>query len=344
MSIQDTVVLMYGWLVDTVVIIFRSPRVATLRGWDLAAEGKHAQAKRLLRSALRREPKNVEAITGLADELLFTEEHSEEALELAREAVLLDPLDAAAQGELGKILVHLGRFEEAVGPLELVTSQLEEPHSLYNLGCAYRGLGRKEDALSAFRRSVGAAPNDAHALEWLGTMYDELGRHEEAVGPLRRAITLDQSLVLARTCLGAALRDLKRYDEALPFLVEAVRLLPEEVNGWMNLGLVQGNLGRWREALQSFLQAQKLRPDLPPAHGCAGEAQAALGQWGEAKESFDRALALDPNYFRDDPERKPSWEQVLSHFLRKATRAISDPSGGTAEGIRDRLSDPESTG
>jgi len=283
-----------------------------MHGWRYTFEGKHRQAVRLLRSALRRNPFDYNAMVALAESLWEIGGHGDEALDLARAAVHLESRSVDALRTLGKILAEQRLFAEALGPLETVASESDDSVTLLYLGGSLRGLGRKDEALAAFRRAVAASPQDSHAHEWLGNMLDELGRHGEAIEPLSMAIKLGSRSGDLRNTLGACLGELGRYEEAIPVLEEAVRLLEENENPLMNLGLVMGKLSRWSEALDCFGKAQKLRPDNPSGFGCAGEALVALGRWEKAREAFDSALGLDPDYFDHDPDKKAAWNRLSS--------------------------------
>jgi len=84
----------------------------------------------------------------------------EEAIEAYRMAISLDPSHAEALNNLGDILLLQERFDEAVEVLEdsvRLRPQLLNP--AMNLGCAYRHLGRFQDALLQFDRVFAREPS-----------------------------------------------------------------------------------------------------------------------------------------------------------------------------------------
>ena len=58
------------------------------------------------------------------------------------------------------------------------------------LGHAYRLLGRNEEALLAFKRTVTRNPNVAFARGQLAAVYSELGRQEEARAELEEVLRI----------------------------------------------------------------------------------------------------------------------------------------------------------
>ena len=79
------------------------------------------------------------------------------------------PPDARAQFQRGVVALRQSRFAEAVEALEASVAQRPSPPAIYNLGFAYRGLGRHRDAVAQFdlwlaRPSRGASPSTLAAV------------------------------------------------------------------------------------------------------------------------------------------------------------------------------------
>jgi Flp pilus assembly protein TadD len=94
----------------------------------------------------------------------------EEALEAFGAALALRPGHPATLGNLGSCLIAAGRFEEALQTLALAG---ENPDALNNRGVALSRLGRHEDAIAAYRRSLSL--RDGH-LETALNLVDALTR------------------------------------------------------------------------------------------------------------------------------------------------------------------------
>jgi len=85
----------------------------------------------------------------------------------------------------------------------------DEPDFHNNLGLAYAGVDRFDDAIAAHRRSIALRPENASAWNNLGLALVEQCRHAEAVDAYRRALAIDPAfpkgrwnLAMARLMLG----------------------------------------------------------------------------------------------------------------------------------------------
>ena len=110
-----------------------------------------------------------------------------------------------ASGALVLLLFGVASFDVYAGPLGLPAFKREiTAKSLYNLGLEYQRAGRDEEAVAAYRESLGLHPRDAETRNNLGVVLARQGKLEEAVvqfeeaapgfpdayGNLARALTL----------------------------------------------------------------------------------------------------------------------------------------------------------
>jgi adenylate cyclase len=106
----------------------------------------------------------------------------EQAIVEGEKAIALDPNYADGYAWLGTIFNFAGRPQEAIGLVEKALRL--NPHDpffyLFNLGVAYRLMGRYEEAITAFKRVLSRNPNFAPALAHLLVAYSELGQEAEA--------------------------------------------------------------------------------------------------------------------------------------------------------------------
>jgi tetratricopeptide (TPR) repeat protein len=118
---------------------------------------------------------------------------------------------------------HLARVE--AGILVMKTAlESEVCHAgtiLYNMGSAYSALGREEEAIEHFRRSLNAISDvaeeelRAQCLKNLGSSIEKIGRGEEAADYYREALKHDPNLAEAHNALGYYHHKAGRYQEAL---------------------------------------------------------------------------------------------------------------------------------
>jgi Flp pilus assembly protein TadD len=93
---------------------------------------------------------------------------TQESERLLRQAIALDPQNFAAHHDLGRLLVKLKRYEEALPPLERGAAlNANDPGIHYQLFTAYSRLKRKADAdreLAIFKRFQEARKHDPTPL------------------------------------------------------------------------------------------------------------------------------------------------------------------------------------
>jgi tetratricopeptide (TPR) repeat protein len=118
-------------------------------GVALQAQKKIASAEAAYARAVAANPQHAKAHTALGVLLAERHEHSA-ALEKFRVAVASDPTYATARYHVGRALVALGRFGEAVAEFERISDSRDDEAPLYLLGLAvaHAGAGQITQAIS----------------------------------------------------------------------------------------------------------------------------------------------------------------------------------------------------
>jgi len=186
----------------------RTYKVERQRGIEefraLESQGRAAEAVNLLRRLVAESP-DAEVCLLLGD-VLADMGAVEEAAEVLRTALALDPRSVKAHSSLAAALLRAGE------------KRGREP-------------GGKEQALAFFRQAVTAADqtlalqsNHGQAHLTRGKALKELGRTEEALRALREAVVCQPELSDNHLALGEALAEAGQLREALEHLENAVRL------------------------------------------------------------------------------------------------------------------------
>lgn len=116
---------------------------------------------------------------------------------------------------------HAGRFAEAEALYrQILRHQPDAPEVLDRLGSLLEDSGRFADAVEVLERRVGIRP-DADALVTLGNVYRGAGRLDEAIAAYRGAIELRPVYAGALNNLANALWDAGDLDAALPLLARS---------------------------------------------------------------------------------------------------------------------------
>jgi tetratricopeptide (TPR) repeat protein len=218
------------------------------------------------------------------------------AIEAALRRVLeTDPNNEAAWHQLGLVLAeHMGRLEEAMEAFDRSIALDEtDPSAWNNKGTALRELGRAEESLHAYERAV--LLDAANRVAWAGkaAVLADLGRTAESLDALDHVISLDPLIDWAWAATGVALHQLGHPERALEALDRALALNAELADAWHNRGSVLGSLGRNLEALESYERALSLNSEEAVTWHDKGTMLLELGRAEEALEALDRCLSLD---------------------------------------------------
>ena len=219
----------------------------------------------------------------------------DQAGELYRRVLALEPGHADSLHMLGALAHRAGRLDDAIGLISRAID-LRDDSALYHLSLAHALLdrGRPAEAEARFRRALGLRPELAEAHHGLGTALLTLGRPAEAAACFERVLALKPELAAAHTNLGTALRALDRPEAAAGCYRQALALNADDAHAHNNLGSVLMDLGRLDDAVGEYLEALRLAPELAEAHNNLGTVRHRQGRLAEAASHYRRALALRP--------------------------------------------------
>lgn len=116
--------------------------------------GRFAEAEATLRLLLERDPDNAVALNNLGYYLAERGERLQEALELIRRAVTIDPTNGAYLDSLGWVYFQLGQLEEAERYLQQALVHQPRDATIHeHLGDLYLRWGKREKAQHAYERA-----------------------------------------------------------------------------------------------------------------------------------------------------------------------------------------------
>jgi Flp pilus assembly protein TadD len=240
-------------------------------------QGRFAEAERLARNALDRQPQHAEAIHLLGVSLLAQQRAKEAVAALERVAPISS--NAAVETHYALALLAVGRRTEALDWLDRATSrQPPFPRAFRELGivlCSVRRYGEAEGVLkrglalaphgpelwvelggvyicradpvnakTSFARALTYAPNHVRALHGFGTALLFEGEFDRAAEQFRRALVGAPNHIRARLDLAHCMLELERDDEALDVLRFLVSMDPK-LRGKALKVLVSASRGRF---------------------------------------------------------------------------------------------------
>lgn len=220
---------------------------------------------------------------------------TDEAIQLARDAVALAPNFARAHQVLGMAFNFAGQPEAALTSLQ-TAAQLSPtlPGTFYEIGKANIVLKRYEDALKALQQGSALEPDNSAILQLMINVLGLLNRPNEAIAPAERLITLRSNDPLAYGMLGSVFMASQNYTDAVAPLSQAITISPTYLLGLRQLGIAQYRLGQIAQAEQTYARVVEQSPNDGDNLAIYAFLQAEAGHIEEGFSTAQRALALHP--------------------------------------------------
>ena len=242
----------------------------------------------------------LKALLRKAERLSKKPERVNDALELYKKALEIEPDSSTVWVKYGATLSDIGRYDDA----EQTFRKAIEINPKYawpwiELGRLFHDkLERYDEAEPAYRKAIEINPkNDWPWIKLGQLLHDKLERYDEAEQVFRKAIEIDHKDAWPWIELGQLLHDrLERYDEAEQAYRKAIEINPENAWTWAHLGqLLFEKLQRHEEAEFAINKAIEVQPK-------AAEGWVWLGQFlnnklnkpDMAKTVFKKAMTYKP--------------------------------------------------
>ena len=187
---------------------------------------------------------------------------SEALTALLDEVVKEDPTVVEAWFMLGTQSFKLGRLDEAVKYFKR-TLELKPDHDLAvtKLAATYRELGQDEAALAGFAHHLTQDPKDAYAHYEMGEIYLARGDLVRAEALFRKALALDGRVAQATVALGVIAATRGDVAGAERLVREALVTRPDVALAHYNLALIAEANGDPRTAEREYVEELRQHPD-----------------------------------------------------------------------------------
>lgn len=159
--------------------------------------------------------------------------------------------------------------------------------------------GRLKEAADLYRKILKAYEGHPELrVTWsnLGAAYQGLGKLDEAVQALKKARALKPDAPAAYQNLGMAHLQLNQLPEALACLETAVELAPAFMDGWMSLGIARDRADDLPGALEAFERACDLAPEAPQPRFNLALLHRRAGRLDEARAALARCVEIEPRF------------------------------------------------
>ncbi|MBM4315287.1 MAG: tetratricopeptide repeat protein [Deltaproteobacteria bacterium] len=210
------------------------------------------------------------------------------------------------------------RCLEVVGENEL---------ALNNLGAALSALGRQDEALTYFARSIRLNPTQANAYHNYGVCLVAKGDEAGAISYFERAIELNPKLVNPLIHLGLIRNSKGDIDGAVELLKKALKIDENNLDVHNNYGTILSTQMKFDEAIPHFLFVLKRDPAYVEARINLSQAYEEAGLYSEAMAEYrrlDKIITHHKGYIYYRMARVHSQQKAFAECENDLQRALKD--------------------
>jgi len=308
------------------------------RARETADPSDYGRAEAALRRGLRSGGDRYLATTGLAA-VAASRHDFEEAVDLARRAIRIDPDAEAAYGILGDGLVELGRYDEGFAAFDRMAARGAGLPVLTRVSYARELLGRREQAIAAMRMAVETASTGMSAawtLVQLGNLEFDGNRLQAAEAAYRQALAVVPGYPYAKAALARIEATRGHFGDAVRRYREVVARMPLPQHA-IALGDTLVAAGREAEARETYRLVAAI-DRLLRANGVRTELETALfdldhgRHLGDALARARQAHAQAPSIHAEDVL---AWALLKNHRCEDArVHSIRSLRLGTRDGLK----------
>jgi len=227
----------------------------------------------------------------------------DKALPIAQRAVALDGFLAEARISLGRVLMELGRVQEAESEFrQVLVMEPSNADAHYGLARLFEKRSQIEAAEASYSEALAHRPDSPELHYQVGSLYFRSARYEEAEASFRRTVELLPDSTAGYQNLAAALFMRGELSEAAEAIQTALEIKPTYPL-YSNLGSLLFYQGLYSQAADAYEKALELGGGLYPLWGNLGDAY----RWSpdgqdRAREAYRTAIRLAEEELEANPE------------------------------------------
>ena len=316
----------------------RSAKMYAALGYTYEQQKQYKEAIESYRRAIELDRDNLDAIRGLAENLM-NDGQTDAALEQYKVIADANPEDAQTYLHMAEIYRKTGKFDLALENLKKAESMVQDSIEVpYNEAAVYQAQGRYDEAAQTLQDllkktekpdnsySQGERNNRAVFLERLGTVYRDQGKYSEANDAFRKMIALgDDNAVRGYQQVIDTYREAKQWPQATAAAKEAVQKLPNDRGLQMVYAAQLADTGQPDKALAEVQSMIKGKPEDRDVYITLAQMNTRLRRWDDAQRALDKAeeLSTKPDdkeyvYFLrgSSLERQKKYDQAEEMFRK----------------------------
>jgi tetratricopeptide (TPR) repeat protein len=322
----------------------RSAKLYSALGYTYEQQKEYKKAIAAYRKAIELDRDNLDAIRGLAENLL-NDGQTDEALEQYKIIADSNPEDAQTYLRMSEIYRRNGQFDLALENLKKAESMVQDSMEVpYNMAAVYQAQGRYDEAAQVLQDLLkktektsnnytqGEKNNRAVFLERLGTIYRDNHNDQSAVDTFRKMLALgDDNAERGYQQIIDTYRESKEWQKATDAAKEATQKLPNDRGLKMVYAAQLADSGQTDAGLDQVKSLLKGTPEDRDVQITLAQMYSRLRRWPEAEAAVDQAGRLsvkdeDKEYVEflrgSVYERQKKYEQAEDVF-RKVL--VADP-------------------
>jgi len=262
--------------------------------FSLHRGGKFADAAKLYRKIIKRNPKEANALHSLGL-IEAASGNRAEAAQLMARSLQVQAGNVQFIQNYATVLCQLGQFKTAS---DICLKGLEvdraNAYLLYVAAAALLQQDRLSEALAMFNELLAVEPNHVAGLTERSSVHMALTQYDAAAADIEKAIALAPQYAEAHLNRGILHGRLKRHAEAIAAFEWTLKLNPNVANAWLGLGNVFLDLKRHHEAVGAYDRALSLAPGSAEVWLGRGNVFFDLRQYDQALSAYDKAIAQQP--------------------------------------------------
>jgi tetratricopeptide (TPR) repeat protein len=326
----------------------RSAKLYSALGYTYEQQKQYKQAIDAYRRAIALDRDNLDAIRGLAQNLL-NDGQTEAALEQYKVIADTNPEDAQTYLHMAEIYRKSGKFDLALENLKkagsLVQDSIEVP---YNIAAVYQAQGRYDEAVQTMQDLLKKTEkngdtytqseknNRAVFYERLGTIYRENNNSTAALEAFRKMLALgDDNAERGYQQIIDTYRESKQWQQATDAAKEAVEKLPNDRGLKMVYASQLADMGQADKGIEQVKSMLQGKPEDREVYITLAQMYSRLKRWPEAEQALDKAEQVSTKdeekqyvYFLRGStlERQKKYDEAESSFRKVLATRPDDPN------------------
>ncbi|MBF9016836.1 MULTISPECIES: tetratricopeptide repeat protein [unclassified Oceanispirochaeta] len=235
-------------------------------------------------------------VTTLAD--FVKQNKNAQAVRMAKQILAKEPRNSEAHYLLAKALEQDGKAELALMELKTVGNindfkgYCKENEFRPNIARLYDQFNFPEEALKEYLLLIKMEPHNPDFYFNAGKLFEKRNKGAQAAQYYKKTIDMDPRNSEAHFNLGTLLYKGKRYNDAKIILAKAIKLRPDNYKAHFFLGRMHKETQNYTSAIQSFEQAQKDSEFKVKALIERGICYIAINNYDKGATELERAVKL----------------------------------------------------